>query len=638
MKRMTDDQTITWNAGAVYWRGLRLRPTLHGRRGLATASHDLAQAQVVAADGGLRLAVVVGGWQVHLDLCVVDGWLAIDGSLASSGTDAQCGRLTWAVSGGDLAAADLRCWGLPYDTWGRQIVGTAVACQGEAAPWWRSVWHRPAGDALAVAWHLPADWLHRATWSEGILHLETILDCVPATGELLRLDRLAIHPAIAPHLGLVGAPGMRVSRRRAAEAADHGAWSSWDYHRLAVDAAGIREHLAFLAERPVLRQHVRYIVIDDGWQTGTGDWEVAGNFPEGMAGIARWITAAGFVPGIWSAPFFADLHSRVAQEHPDWLVRKHGLPYAPFAELGCTPPWGDRGYLDPTHPAVADHIFQLYRRIRSWGYRYFKTDFLVNPFRATFSSRHPDLAGVLRFHDRGAGLHRGHRRCMQAIRAAIGEESFWLGCGAVWSTGAGLLDAARTSGDIDTSWPAARHCAESVLRCGPMHGELWLNDPDFLVVRGPSTSSRMFAPAEGLAGWRSASHGRTTPGFTPDEARTWATCVALGGGVVVLSDGLPQLNAEGLGILETACRLAGGTAARPVDLDADRPSVLLAERAAGPLLAVINWQDAPATACPASLLPLLPQRTWTDAWTGRPHATGDLPGIVLPAHSSLLLT
>jgi hypothetical protein len=599
---------------------------------------DLAQAQVQpTTSGGLCLVATVDGWELRLELDVLDGWLVVDGSLSGSQPSALCRGLTWVVTGGDLAAADLRCWGLPYSTWGRHVVGAASACQGETAPWWRSAWHRPGRDALVVAWHLPADWLHRAAHVAGELHLETRLDCTPASGEVLRLDRLAIHPSIAPHLGLAGAPGMRVGRRRVAEAAQHGAWNTWDYYRLAVDATGIREQVAFLAERPALRRHVRYIVIDDGWQTGTGDWEAGSNFPEGMDGIARWITNAGFVPGIWSAPFFADLRSRIAQAHPDWLVRKHGRPFAPWAELGCKTPWGDRGFLDPTHPAVVEHVFRLYQEIRGWGYRYFKTDFLVNPFLDARSSL-PDGAGVLQFHDRGVGLHRAHRRCMQAIRAAIGEESFWLGCGASWSTAAGLVDAARTSTDIDTSWKTAMLCAESVQRAGSMHGALWLNDPDFLVVRGPANSRRMFAPVEGLAAWRAASHGRATPGFTPDEARTWATCVALGGGVVVLSDGLTQLDAEGLGLLETACRCAGGAAARPIDVDADRPAVLLAERSAGPLVAVVNWSDAPAAVCPEAVLPQLPQRTWTDVWTGRKLATGDLPGMSLPAHGCLLLS
>lgn len=618
-----------WTANAISWRGLRLEPRL--------SWHDAAgahESRLTGACAGSRLDVQVGPWLLHLDLTQRDGWLLIDGVADHQLPGITLDDLTWSISGGDLAAEDLRCWGLPYTTWGKQVAGLATAVP---PPWWRSVWHRPGADGVAVGWHMPADWLHRVERQGQGLVCRSTFACAPAPGEALRFDRLAVHPGIAPRLALAGPDCYRVARRRPEEAAFHGGWNTWDYYRLAIDEGAVHEHLAFLKTRPDLSRHVRYIIIDDGWQSGTGDWEVSDRFPSGMAALARTISEAGFVPGIWSAPFFADLHSRVGREHPEWFVHKGGKPFSPFAETGCTPPWGDRHYLDPSHPGVANHVFQLYQRMRSWGYRYFKTDFLTNPFLDRQSPHDIDLAGTLTFHDRPVGLHRGHRRCMQAIRAAIGEDSFWLGCGPIWSTGAGLMDAARTSSDICPDWTAAKQCAESVCRAGAMHGTIWLNDPDFLVVRGPTTSRRMIAPTEGLPAWRAASSGASS-GFTPDEARTWATCVVLGGGIATLSDGLTQLSEEALGILERACALAGGAAAVPVDVDSALPGLLLAERGAGPVLAAINWSDTPAQACTEAQAALMPQRLWTDVWTGRRLATSELPGHTLAPHVSLLLT
>ena len=622
--------TFTWDTQALIWRGLRLAPAFTWREGDRLLNASFAGAELL----GGRLSLATGPWRIHLDFQERDGWLLIDGVLEGAGEGLFAEELTWNVSGGDLAATDLRCWGLPYTTWGRQVVGPAGA---ETSPWWRSVWHRPGADGTALGWHMPADWLHRVERNGAGLVCRSIFACTPAPGEALRFDRLAVHPCIAPREALAGPESFQVARRRPEEAAFHGGWNTWDYYRLAVDEAAVLEHLAFLRTRPDLSRQVRYIIIDDGWQSGTGDWEVSDRFPRGMAALAADIVAAGFVPGIWSAPFFADLHSKVGREHPEWFVHKNGKPFSPFAETGCTPPWGDRYYLDPSHPGVVGHVFQLYQRLRGWGFRYFKTDFLTNPFLDRASSFGIDLAGVLTFHERSLGLHRAHRRCMQTIRAAIGEDSFWLGCGAIWATGAGLMDAARTSGDILVEWATAKVVAESVCRAGAMHGTIWLNDPDFLVVRGPATSARLVAPTEGLPAWRAACSEKRT-GFSPDEARVWATCVILGGGIATLSDGLLELNEQGLQLLECAGRLTGGVAAAPLDLENELSGLLLAERGTGPVVAAINWSDAPRPACAAEHVGKLPQRVWRDAWTGERFATEDLPKTELRPHSCLLLT
>lgn len=622
--------SIPWDGQAIVWRGLRLEPSFVWREHGHIKQSSFSGATLL----GQRLSVQIGPWRLHLDIQDREGWLLVDGVLEGTGSGLNAEELTWAVSGGELAESDLHCWGLPYTTWGRQVAGPAGA---GTVPWWRSAWYRPGTDGVAVGWHMPAAWLHRVERSGAGLVCHSVFACTPAPGESLRLDRFAVHPRIAPRHGLAGPAPFQVARRRSEEAAFHGAWNTWDYHRLAVDEAAVLEHLVFLRSRPALRRHVRYIIIDDGWQNNTGDWEVSDRFPRGMAALAEDIAAAGFVPGIWSAPFFADLHSRVGCEHPEWFVHKNGNPFSPFLETGCTSPWGDRHYLDPSHPGVVGHVFGLYQRIRSWGFRYFKTDFLANPFLDRASGHDIDLAGTLVFHDRGTGLHRAHRRCMHAIRAAIGEDSFWLGCGAIWATGAGLMDAARTSADISVNWDTAKRVAESVCRAGAMHGTLWLNDPDFLVVRGPATSARLLAPTAGLPAWRAASHGESS-GFSPDEARVWATCVILGGGIATLSDGLTQLNEQGLQILERACALTGGVAASPVDAESELPSLLLAERSTGPVLAAINWSDAPRPACAIGHVALLPQRTWTDAWTSRCLITADLPKTELAPHACLLLT
>lgn len=63
-------------------------------------------------------------------------------------------------------------------------------------------------------------------------------------------------------------------------------------------------YLKSLAARPGSGLPVRYVQVDDGYQEGIGDWlESNEKFPHGIAWLARQTRAAGFIPGIWVAPF-----------------------------------------------------------------------------------------------------------------------------------------------------------------------------------------------------------------------------------------------------------------------------------------------------------------------------------------------
>lgn len=70
---------------------------------------------------------------------------------------------------------------------------------------------------------------------------------------------------------------------------------------------------------------LRVFQLDDGYQMEWGDWKPKPSFPEDMSEIRKKIDEAGFIPGIWLAPFSADLNAELVREHP---VRF----------LDCTPP------------------------------------------------------------------------------------------------------------------------------------------------------------------------------------------------------------------------------------------------------------------------------------------------------------
>lgn len=542
---------------------------------------------------------------------------------------------------------DAVLWHMTYDVWGRPGVTSARARPGHR-PFWRAALMNPhTGRGHVCSYKLPARWMHTFSAAAGGFRIESRIDADVAAGGEWHNDVMALAfdvPMVHEPGGgrglassLAGPLSFHISRRHADDAAAHGAWNSWDYYKLDVRADDVRENLEAIKADETLRRFVKYIVVDDGWQTLDGEWEANDKFPGGMAALAAEIRAAGFVPGMWSAPFFINCNTKLFASHPEWCVQKGGAPYSPLRDMGCTGLWGDRYYLDPTHPAVHRHVRRMYEKFHGWGMRYFKTDFLSNPFKAAHDRDEADRGEALRFHDASGGLHQPHRQCMEGIRGVIGPESFWLGCGSIWATGAGLMDASRMSSDIAIYWPEIRTCAYSVFWNSHAHGALWLNDPDFLVVRGRDTSKpgMLDVPPEGTKPY-SPDAPQSGPVFSVDEARTWAACVILSGGLVTLSDRIAGLNDEGMRIARTVCRLAGGPAARPLEFGRPLPRCAM-KNGRTTLLACINWDETPAPALPRSCAAGVPDAAWTDAWTGRSFSTQQLSRHLLQPHCCLLL-
>jgi alpha-galactosidase len=111
--------------------------------------------------------------------------------------------------------------------------------------------------------------------------------------------------------------------------------------------------------------------LDDGYQPAWGDWELAPRFTHGLGHLAARIRERGLTPGLWLAPFVVQPGSRLAREHPDWLLRDHrGRP----ARSGFFDSFF--GYaLDLSQPEVLEHLRVLGRRLREWGFALFKADF-----------------------------------------------------------------------------------------------------------------------------------------------------------------------------------------------------------------------------------------------------------------------
>ncbi|MGZ3679885.1 MAG: alpha-galactosidase [Ktedonobacterales bacterium] len=253
---------------------------------------------------------------------------------------------------------------------------------------------------------------------------------------------------------------------------------------------------------------VEVVEIDDGYQTAIGDWLIVNEqFPHGMDAVAERLRADGYRPGIWLAPFTISPNSRLAQQHPEWLVHDEtGNPV--FGGRG----WGTDLYgLDTTHPGAQDWLQRVFTLIvEHGGYDYLKLDALSSG--ALTGLRHDPSA------TRAGALRDG----LRLIRETVGEDTFLLGCGSPLLSAVGLLDAMRIAPDVAPHWeprnsgsalgqgdfasaPSLHNALRNTLTRSWMHHALWINDPGCLPLgarKSELTEDEMhaFATAVGLTG------------------------------------------------------------------------------------------------------------------------------------------
>src|SRR5439155_4189168 len=116
-------------------------------------------------------------------------------------------------------------------------------------------------------------------------------------------------------------------------------------------------------------------------------------------------------------------------------------------------------------------------------------------------------------------------------------------------------------------------CARPATRLYFFNGRVWHNDPDCLMLRDP---------------------------LTVDNARAWASWIAISGQMNLVSEWLPDLPPEKLDIYKRTIPNHGKITARPVDLfERDMPRIWQLTTGAGEdrrdVIAVFNWNRAKET-------------------------------------------
>lgn len=301
-------------------------------------------------------------------------------------------------------------------------------------------------------------------------------------------------------------------------------WSSWYNLYSYISDEIILEHLhdaAKVAERDHLP--MRVFEIDDGFTPEMGDWlEVKPQFSRGMKPLLDDIRTAGFIPGLWIAPFMVGNRSRLFREHPDWVLYdlETGKPLVQWKHYGEYR-WHKRSeeyyILDTTHPEAFKYLQLVFRTWKQeWGCEYFKTDFMH------FGSEHgPDRA---RFHTPGMTRMEIWRRVAEMIRQEIGD-AIWLGCGCPLWASVGLVDGIRIGNDVGIEWKG-NLSVQSLLQDMPTRNFanhiLWKIDPDSILLR------------------------ERYHDLAPFEVRSLAIFAGMSGGVMITGDNIQELSNERL--------------------------------------------------------------------------------------------
>jgi alpha-galactosidase len=245
------------------------------------------------------------------------------------------------------------------------------------------------------------------------------------------------------------------------------AWCSWYHYFERVTQDDVEENLQAIED---LDLAVDVVQIDDGYQAEIGDWLLLSDRFASLRAVVDHIRGAGRRAGIWVAPFLVGERSRLAREHPDWLV----------GDAAPGTGWGGQELfsLDATHPGAQAYLREVFGGLHELGIDYFKIDFVYAG--AMDGRRSDDVSGV-----------EAYRRGLRVIRESIGPESFLLGCGAPILPSVGLVDAMRVGPDIahhyepedgDLSQPSQRAATQNSRSRAWQHGRFWVNDADCLVA------------------------------------------------------------------------------------------------------------------------------------------------------------
>ncbi len=331
-------------------------------------------------------------------------------------------------------------------------------------------------------------------------------------------------------------------------------YCTWYYYFGGIKDSTIRENMAVL-EAHKEQLPIKYIQIDDGWFDKAGEWLPNEKFPD-IKALADDIKAAGYVPGLWLAPFWCSGRSDIFKEKKEWFVkRENGQPWD-----GC---------FDFTNPEFNAYFSEIIHRMTyDWGFRYLKLDAISGNI----------CPGI--HYKKGTTAMENYKTGLRTIRAAAHPDTFILGCTAPLAASCGLVDGMRVSCDISGMWLSLKKVFNAVLNRYYYHRNYFLCDADCIMVRKSENEDEECS----------------VPCLrNDDEIKTYITAIAASGGIVMLSDKMPNLAPEQIDLVSKLFPVAQNPA-RPLDMmDSSIPGVLdFGCKGNNRTVAFINWGEAPA--------------------------------------------
>lgn len=375
---------------------------------------------------------------------------------------------------------------------------------------------------------------------------------------------------------------------------------------------------------------INNIQIDSGWAKNVGDWEPnPERFPHGIAALAQDISAEGFIPGLWFAPFLVSRNAPLATEHTDWLLKDEEGALVGFSfDFGQPTVY----LIDPSHPGAHQFVMDSLRTILDAGFRYIKFDFGYA------------ICVEGKLHDPNVTSIMACRKILADLLAMATEVgAFFVTSNAPLLPNAGMVHAFRSGDDIAfESMSYGFNLNKHAFRNVGIHfftSPFLPTDPDTLMLRDlPPNVQRINATVSLMAG-RIFNLGDNILTLD-DERRAVLTRLAAIAPADRFTSKAPLLFRT-IDLFDEVNEPADYKFLRLLDLEGhSAPSLWHQQLAADrDFLAVFNWNDEPKTRelDIAAIVDRAPAYI-DDLWTGKPIAVGASKiGVTVEGRSVVVL-
>ena len=301
--------------------------------------------------------------------------------------------------------------------------------------------------------------------------------------------------------------------------------------------------------------------IDDQWQgaetyngprRGFDRVDPKGGYPNGMTKTAKAVKDAGLQAGIWWMPFARNHEDPEYKDKQNWFAnRDNGKPYETR--------WGGTS-LDLTNPEVLNHISNLSKTLKGWGYNYFKMDGLwtgtvTEHVYINDGYKNDTMGNCKPLLNNQKTQIQAYRDGLKTLRKAVGSDVFFSGCAIsqnmrTFGASMGLVDAMRIGPDFNHDGQGLLTGVIRGARLYFLNGRIWWNDLDPALLRGD--------------GNRVVNINIKDEKRNIENLRMLPSWVALTGAVYLSSDWLPDLPKEKIEIMKR-CMSPHNAVSRPVD-------------------------------------------------------------------------